>query len=276
MTRVYVNTILPSDELSSENFSEALTSYAKKLEKLAKVFLKFSSFVNKHKIQVKEVDGFANSGTFELDEIDAGRLKKAGLVVDYSEIEEEPEIPAFYIDKQLDAVLEETAQNIENSMLEFNAPKSLTVDFPEFPDVKEETVLTFNLVEVLNADLELDNDVKPGHMILKVMSADEESRRFNLIMIDFYSDPSEFKLDRERMVFCYRDKDSEVWNEKPISEVFRSLKIVNALLSNIVLMASENPYLFEALGSLDQDLRFLQQWLAFDYAIDENEEEDLF
>jgi len=269
MVKIYINTILPTEELTSENFTEAFDIYAAKLEKLTKVFKNFSKYIKKHGIQVKNVDGYSSSGTFEVDDIDAGRLKKAGFVVDYEELESEPEIPAFYIDKNLDDVLQETAESLEN----FQGPARIELEFPALPEGELEETLTFNLAEVLDPDIELEGDLMLGHMVLQVFPQDDESHKFNLIMLDFYSDPAEFKLDRERMVFCYKEKDDDEWKEKPIKEVFHSLKTVNALLSNIVIMVRNNPFLFETLGSLDQDLRFLQQWLAFDYALDENDDE---
>jgi hypothetical protein len=272
MVKIYINTILPTEELTSENFTEAFDVYAAKLEKLTKVFKNFSKYVKKHTIQVKNVDGYSSSGTFEVDEIDAGRLKKAGFVVDYEELESEPEIPAFYIDKNLDAVLQDTAESLENLGKFPDQPAQVSLEFPTLPEGELEETLTFNLAEVLDPDIELEGDLLPGHMVLQVFPQDGDSHKFNLIMLDFYSDPAEFKLDRERMVFCYKEKDDDEWREKPIQEVFHSLKTANALLSNIVIMVRENPFLFETLGSLDQDLRFLQQLLAFDYALDENDD----
>jgi len=272
MVKIYVNTILPAEELTPDNFTEAFDIYADKLSKLVKVFKNFSKFVKKHSIKVSNVDGFSSSGTFEVDEIDAARLKKAGYVVDYEEIDAEPEIPAFYIDKDLDAVLAETAESME-ALANFQGPAKVTLEFPTLPEGELEETLVFNLVDVLNPDIELEGDLMPGHMTLQVFPQEDDSHKFNLIMLDFYSDPAEFKLDRERMVFCYKEKDDDEWREKPIKEVFHSLKTANALLSNIVIMVRDNPYLFETLGSLDQDLRFLQQWLAFDYALDEDDDE---
>jgi len=273
MVKIYINTILPTEELTSENFTEAFDVYAGKLEKLTKVFKSFSKYIKKHSIQVRDVDGFSSSGTFEVDDIDAARLKKAGFVVDYEELEAEPEIPAFYIDKDLDEVLAETAEALgEMSLDNFRKSNQIEMEFPAIPTGDVEETMTFNLAEILNPDIELEGDLQPGHMVLQIHPQEGDMHKFNLIMLDFYSDPAEFNLDRERMVFCYKEKDDEEWQEKPIQDVFHSLKTANALLSNIVIMVRDNPFLFETLGSLDQDLRFLQQWLAFDYALDEDDE----
>lgn len=275
MVKIYVNSLIPSEDLTVDTFTDAFDSYVTKLKKLTTLFKNFSKFIKENDIQISDADGFANSGTFEVDEIDAERLKKAGLVIDYSEIEEEPEIPAFYIDAELDEVLKNTAESIENGQHIINLPGPMKVEleFPAIPENIEEETLTFNLSEILNPDIELEGDLKPGHMVLQVFPQDDNTHKFNLIMLDFYSDPAEFNLDRERMVFCYKEKDDEEWREKPIKEVFHSLKTANALLSNIVIMVRDDPYLFETLGSLDQDLRFLQQWLAFDYALDEGHDD---
>lgn len=267
MVKIYINTILPAEELTEENFTEGFDTYATKLEKLTKVFKGFSKFIKKHDIKVKNVDGFSSSGSFEVDDIDAARLKKAGFVVDYAEIEAEPEIPAFYIDKNLDAVLEETREQLENMELPQNP--QLTINFPEVPDTEEAETLTFNLTDVLDSDIELEGDLVPGHIVLQVFPHEEDHHKYNLMMLDFYSDPQEFKIDREKMIFSYREKDEEEWKEKPLVDVLSSLKTANALISNIVIMVRENPFLFETLSSLDQDLRFLQQLIVFDYALDD-------
>ena len=273
MVKIYINTILPTEELTEESFTEAFDIYASKLEKLTKVFKGFSKFVKKHGIQVKNVDGFANSGTFEVDEIDAARLKKAGYVVDYAELEAEPEIPAFYIDKNLDAVLAETKEKLETLSAEQwfgDQPAQLSLEFPQVPNTEEVETMTFNLSEVLDSDVQLEGNLVPGHMVLQVFPQEEDSHKYNLMMLDFYSDPAEFKIDREKMLFSYREKDEEEWKEKPLADVLGSLKTANALISNIVIMVRENPYLFETLTSLDQDLRFLQQLIVFDYALEDN------
>jgi len=274
MVKIYINTILPAEELTSENFTEAFDVYAAKLEKLTKIFKKFSTFITKNKIQVRDPDGFSSSGSFEVDEIDAARLKKAGYVFDYEELESEPEIPAFYIDKNLDEVLAETKDSLESLNLgDFQRPTKIELEFPTTPEGDIEETLTYNLAEVLDPNIELEGDLLPGHMVLQILPHEGDTHKYNLVMLDFYSDPAEFNLDRERMVFCYKEKDDDEWHEKPIKDVFHSLKIANALLSNIVIMVRDEPFLFETLGSLDQDLRFLQQWLAFDYALDENEDD---
>lgn len=267
MVKIYINTILPAEELTEESFTDSFDIYAGKLEKLTKVFKGFSKYIKKHDIKVKNVDGFSSSGSFEVDDIDAARLKKAGFVVDYAEIEAEPEIPAFYIDKNLDAVLEETREQLENMELPQNP--QLTINFPEVPDTEEAETLTFNLTDVLDSDIELEGDLVPGHIVLQVFPHEEDHHKYNLMMLDFYSDPQEFKIDREKMIFSYREKDEEEWKEKPLVDVLSSLKTANALISNIVIMVRENPFLFETLSSLDQDLRFLQQLIVFDYALDD-------
>ena len=214
MVKIYINTLLPTEELTPENFTESFDVYAAKLEKLAKVFKKFSKYMQKNNIQVQDTDGFSSSGTFEVDEIDAGRLKKAGFVVDYEEIESEPEILAFYIDTDLDAVLEETAESLEN----LRGPK-VTLEYPALPEGSNGETLTFNLADILDPDIELEGDLTPGHMTLQVFPQEDDTHKFNLIMLDFYSDPAEFNLDRERMVFCYKEKDDDEWKEKPVRDL---------------------------------------------------------
>lgn len=271
MVKIYINTSMPTEELTEENFYSSFEEYAAKLEKLAKHFKTFSKFIKTNKISVFNIDGFANTGNFEVDNIDAERLKKAGLVFDASEVQAEPDIPAFCIDSKLDEIIEITRKSFDEGSI----PAQINIDIAEMPEILEQT-MTFNLVDELDIDAELDDGLVPGHMVLHVyQNPEDETHKYNhLVVLDFYSDPAEFRLDRENMIFSYKEKDEEEWKEKPLKEVFSSLRTTNALLSNIVVMVRNNPHLFETLSSLDQDLRFLQQLLVFDYALDDDDDDE--
>lgn len=277
MAEIYTNFAFDSFELKPENFVENLEAYAKRLEAKAKEFKTFAKFIKTKKVKILETKGFAYSGSFCVDDIDTARLEKAGLVIDLNkdlpdELLSTNETPTFYIDAELDEVLDK----LDKADLILDKETQFNIANIEEDEIEEQSSL-LNLVELLK-DVEVpektedeDDDFSPGTLVVDVKQVGEHQYSFNLTVADLNNDPVEVKFNREKGIFEYKCGTCDDTHTETIASVFRSLKTTNALLSNLIAMIQDPKELAVALEFIDHDLRLLQHLVAFDYALSDNE-----
>jgi hypothetical protein len=136
--KIYTSSYIDSEELNPDNFVEAFERYANKLEDVVKSYRTLVTYVKTKKIKIFEAEGYAHGGHFSVDDIDTARLKKEGIVIDFGDKPDLVENPTFYIDKNLDAVLEDTLEKLDKLEID-EEPKSLSYkDFSEVLDEDDE------------------------------------------------------------------------------------------------------------------------------------------
>lgn len=206
--KIYTNSYIHSKELNPDNFVEAFEEYANKLEDVVKSYRNLITYVKTKKIKITEAEGYAHGGHFSVDEIDTARLKKEGIVIDFGDKPNLTENPTFYIDTELDAVLEEGIKKFDNLNILDKLDKKgsysykdfkktlddldeddlddLDEDFDDYELTEEEETALFQFIEeddtfgIKQIDIELD-DIFP-----------EETSTFNLaekLKVPDFEDP---------------------------------------------------------------------------------------
>lgn len=310
--KIYTNSYIHSKELNPDNFVEACEEYANKLEDVVKSYRNLVTYVKTKKIKITEAEGYAHGGHFSVDEIDTERLKKEGIVIDFGDKPDLEENPTFYIDTELDIVLEESMEKLDSmKIMEKLDPPYSYKDFLEDDDEdldtydlteEEETALfqfidedsefgieqleididdifpeettTFNLAEKLKVpDLE-DPLFVPGNMVIDVKKIDTDKYAFNLAMADLSDNPKEVNYIREKSLFEYNCGECSNTHYESLDSIYTSLKTANAIFSNLIEMTRDSRELSTALEFIDSDLRLLQWLLKLDYALEDHDEED--
>lgn len=266
MPEIYTNFPFESSEFKPKNFVKSFEDYIEHLEKTIKTYKSFVKYVKAKKIKILKTKGFPYAGSFTIDDIDAGRLKKAKLVKDIENEGESKSSPVFYLDENLDEVLFEM-----NDELDILPP---TIDVDE-EDIEEKTEL-LNLSEVIKGPeiqtQNKDEKFSPGTVIVEVSQVGDHQYSFNLTVADLNEDPRDVKFNREKSQFEYKCNSCESIHIEPLSSVFKSLKTTSALLSNLVAMIPDPKELAIALEFIDHDLRLLQSLVSFDYALEDEDE----
>lgn len=307
--KIYTNSYIHSKELNTNNFVEAFEEYANRLEDVAKSYRKLVTYVKTKKIKITEAQGYANGGHFSVDEIDTARLKQEGIVIDFADSPEITENPTFYIDTNLDAVLEDTLDELDEldentsyshkdfeedleeeddeltedehaALFKFiNDNESFGIEELdiELDEIFPERTTSFNLAEILkNTDFEDPEDsvFAPGNIIIDVKKIDDDKYSFNLAMADLNSHPKKVNYIREKSLFEYECGDCDATHFESLASIYTSLRTANAILSNLIEMTRDSRELSTALEFVDSDLRLLQWLLRFDYALENDDEED--
>jgi len=310
--KIYTNSYIHSEEINPENFIQVFESYADKLEEMAKDYRSLTKIVKTKKIKIIDAHGFAHGGHFSVDEIDTGRLKKEGIVIDFAE-KSCIDNPVFYMDTELDNVLEGAIEQLEEFDPDFedmtdtimskifgedgvDDDRSLTeeeesliqeiideenfdieeidIEFDDidFEDIFPEKCSHFNLSQKIK--IFSDDNFAPGNMIIEVKKIDEDRFTFNLTMADLNESPTSINYMRDKSIFEYECNDCDETHFESLDSVYRSLKTANAILSNLIEMTKDFRELSAALEFIDSDLRLLQWLIRLDYAIPDEPEED--
>lgn len=288
MTTIYTSSFVGGSELTPEGFPEQLVEHAEKLEQIAEQYRQLSKYIQDKNIQIIDAKGLPHGGSFEVDDIDTGRLKQAGFVVDFADNPEDRE-PPFYIDTELDAVLEEERLEFgEDSYLDYDGEISEehetargfgTNYLDEFePDFETDVDFggeprsdVFKLHELLHPDDEDDEDSALGMIEIAVTHIDEDKFAFHIVIPDIGPRYRHITFDREKSYFKYKAEGNSEWQYETLESVYRSTRTASALLSNIVGLTQDTKELSAALEFVDRDLRLLQSLIREDYAIDDND-----
>jgi hypothetical protein len=303
--KIYTNSYIHSDEINPENFVEVLETYADQLEKVAKDYRDLVVYVKTKKIKIVDAHGFPHGGHFSVDDIDTGRLKKEGIVTDYAE-QPLAENVCFYIDSELDGVLESAIPQLEEFDPDFedmtDAVISKIFDSDDGLTEEEEALIEdmineddFDLEHLEQIDIEFDEifpeshssfnlgekiadfggeTFAPGNMIIEVRKIDESKFTFNLTMADLAEDPLDIDYIREKSTFTYGCGQCDEIHYESLDSAYQSLKTATAIISNLVEMTRDFRELSAALEFIDADLRLLQWLLRLDYALTDPEVED--
>jgi len=276
MTRIYINTLLDVEELNEDNFCESFEAYAKKLENMAKLYKKFSKYLKAKDVKIINADGFPHSGSFDINDIDVARLKKAGFVVDHAE-EDGSKDQVFYIDEKLDALIEQAMSNkqIAQMVIPVHPDDEEVAEHDhdhEHENVDGEYATLVNLLDVCNPDIDGAN-IRADTVLLGFAPVSEDKVAFEFRVNDFNQHEVIADFDREAQTFTYKCDSCEEEHQKEIFQLFKSLKTATALIGNLAIMSTEHPELAAALDTIDDDLRMLQKLLSFDYAIEDDEDD---
>lgn len=278
MTRIYINTLLDVEELNEDNFCESFEAYAKKLENMAKLYKKFSKYLKTKDVKILNADGFPHSGSFDIDDIDVARLKKAGFVVDHAE-EDGSKDQVFYIDEKLDALIEQAMSNkqIAQMVIPVHPDDEEASDHEhdhdhDHEDEDGEYATLVNLLDVCNPDIDGAN-IRADTVLLGFAPVSEDKVAFEFRVNDFNQHEVTADFDRETQTFTYKCDSCEEEHQKEISQLYKSLKTATALIGNLAIMSTEHPELAAALDTIDDELRMLQKLLSFDYAIEDDDDD---
>jgi hypothetical protein len=301
--KIYTNSYIHSEEINPENFIQVFETYADKLEEMAKDYRNLTKIVKTKNIKIIDAHGFAHGGHFSVDEIDTGRLKKEGVVIDYAEQPSEDNA-VFYVDTELDSVLEDAIEQLEEFDPDFEEMTDSIMDkiFNEEDRslTEEEEALIHDIIDEDNFDIEQididfdeifpersshfnlsekignfsDDNFSPGNMIIEVKKIDEDRFTFNLTMADLGDSPTKINYMRDKSIFEYECNDCDATHFESLDSIYRSLKTANAILSNLIEMTKDFRELSAALEFIDSDLRLLQWLLRLDYALEDNPDED--
>jgi hypothetical protein len=107
-----------------------LENCATELLKIAADYKNMANVLKDKDIKVNATDGNAHCGCFNVDDIDAGRLKKSGLIADHDEIQSDWK--TFFIDSELDEELAEALKDDESE--EEESEENLHLEDYEDPD----------------------------------------------------------------------------------------------------------------------------------------------
>jgi len=283
MTNIYANSSFETPELKPDNLPDAFEEYAGNLERVAKDYRKLAEFIKTKNIKILNADGSAFGGTFSVDEIDTARLKKAGFIIDLGEIPETTSLvrePVFFIDETLDRELSDNHIDEHEETLMFSnmddgdmgAEIEIVIDDVAFP----ENSSIFNIKDILNYNSALSDDLDVGSIEIEIKQVDESKFSLNLAVADLNPTLSDVTFDRETSILKYKCEGGvcDKWHYESLQSVYQSLKTVNALLSNLIIMSQDCKELRAALDFVDRDLRLLQSLLRFDYALEDPDEED--
>lgn len=297
MTTIYTSSFVSGSELTPEGFPDQLVEHAGRLEQIAEEYRKLAKYIQEKNVKIIDAKGLPHGGSFEVDEIDTGRLKQAGFVTDFADNPEDKE-PPFYIDTELDAVLEEERLEFgEDSyyddyegdsydddeiseeqrtarMFGTDYSDDLDPDFESEVDFGEELSAkssTFKLHELLSQDEDEDEDSILGTIEIAVTHIDEDRFAFHIVIPDIGPKYRHISFDREKSYFKYKMEGSSEWQYETLESVYRSTRTASALLSNIVGLTQDSKELSAALEFVDRDLRLLQNLIREDYAIEDND-----
>jgi len=199
----------------------------------------------------------------------------------------------FYIDPTLDATIDEAVKQLgsvedENSFIDKLLSESEETkifhnanvdDEEEFvgqieinldDEIFSESTQFFNISEVLEIPEVEEGSLRPGDVSTEVKKIEEQKFSFNLVIADLQDDISTVEFVRDNSHFKYKCKSCDEWHIESLESAYRSLKIANALLSNLALLTSNHRELSTAIDFIDHDLRLIQHLLKCDYALDDD------
>lgn len=299
MINIHANSFVHFDnELEDDNVSKNFHECAERLEKIAKHYRKMADFLQEKNIKVEKVEGYPQSGSFTVDEIDYHRLKKADLIINHDNGEsDESDNPVFYVDSELDIALKESVENIDFSKLIEVIPQgdisgdeikekeepadyvetvSLIKEFQDNysnreSDLFEGSATTYiNLAKVFK-DFTLNPDHDPDlHVaVARIKKFTSEQYAFDFNIQDIGEDPVQIKFDRAKGMFGYKCANCDYWHLETLLSCYKSLKITIAIISHLIAMCGDQKELGIVLDAIDGDLRLIQHLLQFDYALED-------
>lgn len=269
MPTIYANSFIHSDELNSNNMLEVFLDHASKLEEVAATYRHLVSVLKEKNITIHQARGFSHAAQFEVDEIDAARLMNDGLVIDYSK--GAPNLnPTFYIDPELDNMLEDNFESISEILAQELGPPSDPEPTDEGDSDDEpfrEQSSQFNLTDILEVPDQASSVV--GSIGIDVTKFDEDKYSFDLTIQDLGLQPQNVHFDRPTGEIKFKCSSCEEWHLEPLQNVFNSLITATALISNFVEMSQATREFSAALELIEHDLRLLQELVKFDYALED-------
>ena len=245
-------------DLLADKLADQFSAYAKELQNVAVMFQGMAETLNTKAIKIEEVDGCVGSGCFQVDAIDAGRLKQAGLVEEFTEktpVDKPFPDKLFCIDSTMDAMLEkfqEIKEKIQESVDSGDAPEGnkalenfLLHNFESVPEEEE-------LPEEDQIHLEDGEDP-----IIRIRPNGEG---FDLNITDIgQALPMNIRINKKKGTFNFKCSSCEEKHVATCYEVRDSLKVVTALLTNLQHYAAKHDQedLAMTLIPLEEDMRLL-------------------
>lgn len=271
MPTIYANSFIHSDELNPDNMLEVFLEHATKLEETAAIYRQMVDALKNKNIKVHQAKGFSHAAQFEVDEIDAARLKKDGLIIDYSQGATSIN-PTFYIDPELDSVLEENLETAsELLMRELGPPSDPTPDADEAEEedapFKEQST-HLHLSDLLEPPGEQQDHIV-GSIEIDIKKVDEDKFAFDLTVPDLGLQPKNVQFERNTGEIKFKCMSCDEWHHEPLQAIFNSLITATALLSNFVEMSQGTKEFSTALEMIEHDMRLLQELIKFDYALED-------
>ena len=241
---------------------------------MAGVYRQIVSFIKDKTIKIENVRGFAHACQFEVDEIDAARLKVANLVVDFSDGSPEDN-PTFYIDPELDTILDETIDSISEALYEeLGIPSEVTSNPEEIFKEQSSHLHLSDLLERHDDDDDDDENRLVGSIEIDIKKIGEDKFSFDLSIPDLGMQPQNVQFDRESSDVKFKCSSCDEWHQEPLQSVYNSLITATALMSNIVEMTQGTKEFSTALEMIEHDLRLLQELIKFDYALEDPRDDD--
>jgi len=265
MPKIHFSTAL-SDlcdaDLLPEKIADQFSTYSKELLNVAAMFQSMADTLSSKSIKIENVDGCVGSGCFEVDDIDAGRLKQAGLVEEFTnETPVDKPFPdkLFCIDSTLDTMLEK-----------FQEIKEKIKDSVTSPEEGEKTLENFllNNFETLPEEAEIEQGTQEVHLeqgedpIVKVKPNGEG---FDLNITDIgQAAPSSIRIYKKKGAFHFKCSSCEEKHIATCYEVRDSLKVVTALLTNLQHYAAKHGLedIAMTLVPLEEDMRLLMHLIV--------------
>lgn len=276
--------------LTPETVLDLLDSCAELLAGAAANYKKLAAFLRKKKIEITQADGFAFCGHFTVDEIDEGRLKQAGLVVDLIEQPDLSKTAVFYTDKELDSEMLDDISSVQELM---ESTSGATLELMDVLEDEDEDRVVHIDFDHSGSTEELDNhddDLVEGTVeycvndfhhetndspIAAISTKKLDNGHFELTFSSKESrfDPAVISFNRQDNLFKYKCGDCDAWHEVELDQVYSNLQQAARFVGNMSdSVAHLDDHLTTALGVISDDLRLLKHLIKFDYAIETDEE----
>lgn len=279
MVFIHSSTHLPINTdpaLTPETTTQSLRTCADSLRRIADSYSKMAEVIETKNIKISTVAGTAGIGSFEVDDIDAARLRVAGLVYDArtqpakAQIESDPEqlelnsfdYP-FFIDPAYDEMCSKIDQNLSKQLADNPEEEILPVEFsagaPPLEKVNWEETTEDGTPSV---------DVKIGYDPL----TGEES--LNLNIVDVGAPLEEVDYDPDNQEFSYFCATCDEEHTESLEQVFNSLAVVTGMISQLQQINRQTrKEISGAFQSLEDNLRLLQFFVAM-HLEDDDEDDD--
>lgn len=284
MPFIHTSTHVPLNadkELSIESTPKDLRTCAESLRNIADTYAKMADAIESKNIKISSVGGTASIGSFEVDEIDAGRLRVAGLLFDVRAQPASTNTPTneadnpsydhpFFVDPAYDEICNNVENHIKQQMghmgggnyeledgegeldppVEFSASPENVGEWPEIVGNGEAAV-----------DVNMTYDPNSGQV------------KFDFKITDVGTPLEDIDYDSESQTFTYFCSTCELEHDESLKQVYNSLCVVTGMISQLQQVNKQQRQgISDAFQTLEDNLRLLAHFVAMH--LEENEDDD--
>lgn len=254
-------------KLNPENVTEKLDTCADQMARIAEIYRRVAGLLRDKQMQILEAEGSAESGCFTLDEIDAGRLRQAGAVVDHTSQDSKVDYSyPFFIDPWMDEALRKV-KNISQTIQESISDPNLAPPIPAEAALSndDEDDVPEGMVDELTEQFK-KLDFSQGEVDYQASFNAQGDFQVDISVPDNPADDlPEVSFDPDTSEFYYKCGGCDKTHTAGLNLVCQSLRLAMALLNN--MSKSGNSILHQSLTVIQNDLRLLEFLVKKDYQV---------